>query len=61
MGGEKNALVEFTRFSMGSPPRGRGKVLVKAAYADWLGITPAWAGKNWRTSVTISEMTDYPC
>ena len=61
MGGEKWAGVEDFMSYIGSPPRGRGKDgVVPADITSRLGSPPP-GGENWRTSVTISEMTDYPC
>ena len=44
-GGEKCCLRSVQCFQRGSPPRGRGKVLVVGIVLHRAGITPAWAGK----------------
>ena len=46
VGGEKIASCTVCRVSMGSPPRGRGKVSAFLAGITTEGITPAWAGKS---------------
>ena len=46
MGGEKQAVRQQALFHLGSPPRGRGKVLLLIAGNPQKGITPAWAGKS---------------
>ena len=60
-GGEKMLPLRKHKVKLGSPPRGRGKGKDYATAETMQGITPAWAGKSWRTLVTISEMTDFPC
>ena len=44
----------------GSPPRMRGKVKVFAHLSEVSGITPAYAGKSVRFSVTTSPVRDHP-
>ena len=46
MGGEKLLTCERIDFRLGSPPRGRGKVLCGLVIAPGVRITPAWAGKS---------------
>ena len=46
VGGEKVNRKEPRLTDLGSPPRGRGKVLPCPALPDVPGITPAWAGKS---------------
>ena len=51
MGGEKIHMLLCVPSAYGSPPRGRGKVLLLLDNLLLLGITPAWAGKScpeWR-------------
>ena len=60
MGGEKFALPIWFIASMGSPPRGRGKVpkLSKELQALW--ITPAWAGKSIQPDKWLDSWQDHP-
>ena len=46
VGGEKADTLGEVLMEMGSPPRGRGKGENMNAYAEGIGITPAWAGKR---------------
>ena len=46
VGGEKFQKPIDMLQDMGSPPRGRGKVLEFALVFRWCRITPAWAGKS---------------
>ena len=46
VGGEKFQKPIDMLQDMGSPPRGRGKVLEFALVFRWCRITPAWAGKR---------------
>ena len=46
VGGEKLGQRVPISFSLGSPPRGRGKVAVDHFLHSAAGITPAWAGKS---------------
>ena len=46
VGGEKDAFSSSKEIVQGSPPRGRGKVLLLIAGNPQKGITPAWAGKR---------------
>ena len=44
----------------GSPPRVRGKVDVIGVAARAAGITPACAGKRWRTACCRGRLRDHP-
>ena len=46
VGGEKPAGGRLGTGDGGSPPRGRGKALLRQLISRWGGITPAWAGKR---------------
>ena len=46
MGGEKAATFRAVCGPMGSPPHGRGKVLLEVYDSYTHRITPAWAGKS---------------
>ena len=46
MGGEKHQDESSVMELQGSPPHGRGKVLIFLALALGQRITPAWAGKS---------------
>ena len=60
MGGEK-LLAFFLRRSLpGSPPHGRGKVCSLSSGLYSLRITPAWAGKSFRTSKQQQSTKDHP-
>ena len=60
MGGEKwwrcGSLLQIR----GSPPRGRGKVFAAALCIDFLGITPAWAGKSLFCFTAAVPIQDHP-
>ena len=60
MGGEKCCPLVCTIWLMGSPPRGRGKVFFKALCETAFGITPAWAGKRFRFSLSSLYVWDHP-
>ena len=75
MGGEKNKELEGVWLPMGSPPRGRGKVLYRVpevvpvspphrrgkAYEQLQsGITPAQAGKRRQSSHCLRPDRDHP-
>ena len=60
MGGEKTDDRLKGLRDLGSPPRGRGKVLPPLIAAVQLRITPAWAGKSlWFASFQASAK-DHP-
>ena len=46
VGGEKNNHIIDNQYGKGSPPRGRGKVVVVIVSGAPTRITPAWAGKS---------------
>ena len=46
VGGEKPAVAAHVRAQLGSPPHGRGKVVLRQVAGAPAGITPAWAGKR---------------
>ena len=60
VGGEKYSRPSYSRISMGSPPRGRGKVHVIHLPMVFRGITPAWAGKRQRYSSELQSVEDHP-
>ena len=60
MGGEKKVVVLAYLAGQGSPPRGRGKVLLLNVGDCVTGITPAWAGKRERESVLFNVYEDHP-
>ena len=60
MGGEKSPLLFAILTLIGSPPRGRGKVLKKRSLTCWLGITPAWAGKRGQNYHYSERPQDHP-
>ena len=60
MGREKIEPFHADCIAHGSPPRGRGKGHGCHQTAVVVGITPAWAGKNWPTASTTSTGWDHP-
>ena len=50
VGGEKLTFIIVKPPFLGSPPRGRGKAVLEIHTELNHGITPAWAGKRWRSS-----------
>ena len=50
VGGEKYSRPSYSRISMGSPPRGRGKGNQAFSWYGSSRITPAWAGKRLKRS-----------
>ena len=50
VGGEKTGAMQLLGTGLGSPPRGRGKVLCRRSIARRYRITPAWAGKRLKRS-----------
>ena len=60
MGGEKFAWFTTPLLYSGSPPRGRGKVFCVALCIDFLGITPAWAGKSKIWNEWFRDEKDHP-
>ena len=60
VGGEKFQKPIDMLQDMGSPPRGRGKVLEFALVFRWCRITPAWAGKSISQTSTMKPARDHP-
>ena len=60
VGGEKPVAMHSSMMSLGSPPRGRGKVWLCAGPRPHLGITPAWAGKRGPGPVKLGRSRDHP-
>ena len=60
VGGEKPARRRAFKRPTGSPPRGRGKVLAALMPENRLGITPAWAGKRYTSTVSMVACWDHP-
>ena len=60
MGGEKAHLEHDDEQQVGSPPHGRGKVVVVAAFGCCRRITPAWAGKSSRRRCVCRCRRDHP-
>ena len=60
MGGEKLIQQSNGQTSMGSPPRGRGKVSNGIINAFGLRITPAWAGKRRQNPHRAPLHRDHP-
>ena len=60
MGGEKPPGDGGENELLGSPPRGRGKVLRCAEALLHLGITPAWAGKSCNCRWNLPCCKDHP-
>ena len=50
----------FVQWPSGSPPRGRGKVLLHALLDLLDGITPAWAGKRGCGPLPVARSRDHP-
>ena len=60
MGGEKCYVGESKSNETGSPPRGRGKVVLNCKSLPQLGITPAWAGKSETVCLPVLRRWDHP-
>ena len=60
MGGEKNVMPILPLWMLGSPPRGRGKVIVYITAWRVAGITPALAGKSFPVTLSRMACTDHP-
>ena len=58
--GEKIMFMVIPPYSLGSPPRMRGKVLFKALREGTLGITPAYAGKRNAIELELIRRGDHP-
>ena len=51
--GEKSGSRSDDRVAKGSPPRMRGKVTIVDVRGVFLGITPAYAGKSFRSAILL--------
>ena len=60
VGGEKCALLRILPLTLGSPPRGRGKVSVLLNNDFHIRITPAWAGKRCFQIGLFHRRRDHP-
>ena len=60
VGGEKLSSILSSSSTVGSPPRGRGKVPCVFPFLLPYGITPAWAGKSLSSSSTAFMDKDHP-
>ena len=60
VGGEKYRFSRTSTCTKGSPPRGRGKVLVTRSFVSRTGITPAWAGKSLSRPPAGGRVRDHP-
>ena len=60
VGGEKLTTDSLELASLGSPPRGRGKVPSAPFRVSWARITPAWAGKRYPRRRTAWNQRDHP-
>ena len=60
MGGEKFFKTIIFGCSLGSPPRGRGKVDTDCILNRTERITPAWAGKSCFGEVCVDGLEDHP-
>ena len=60
MGGEKPSTFVIFAHSIGSPPRGRGKVSVHTTFRLRKWITPAWAGKSEVSKYAAKPGEDHP-
>ena len=58
--GEKCDFADECTSPLGSPPRVRGKVLLKLEYTFAIRITPACAGKRKREPLTKHMVKDHP-
>ena len=60
MGGEKRQKSPPRPARQGSPPRRRGKAVLRELIEDHAGITPAWAGKSARGLTLWAGCGDHP-
>ena len=60
VGGEKIRAATNHSSTLGSPPRGRGKVVRSGVHRCCRGITPAWAGKRQLWRLSMSRHWDHP-
>ena len=58
--GEKSAKMSCCALALGSPPRMRGKAVLKGGDKDIYGITPAYAGKRAPNGETTKPARDHP-
>ena len=58
--GEKRNIPRFAAFSVGSPPRVRGKAAPRAVIRQQIGITPACAGKSRARLYDLALVQDHP-
>ena len=58
--GEKLRIFAYPDIVMGSPPRVRGKVVLRVALCIGVGITPACAGKSDSPRNCITAFRDHP-
>ena len=58
--GEKSSKRHDGVIPPGSPPPMRGKVVLSAAFAAGVGITPAYAGKSFSIRWGIFFLQDHP-
>ena len=61
MCGEKSKLGLMRLWTVGSPPRVRGKALHFNPHRTGFGITPAYAGKSSRNETCWHRPWDHPC
>ena len=60
VGGEKKRRALSVSAFLGSPPHGRGKVVLRQVAGAPAGITPAWAGKSICLALPITAPRDHP-
>ena len=60
MGGEKFPSSSLPQTYCGSPPRGRGKVILHPMHCPHGRITPAWAGKSHFFVIRVVQPKDHP-
>ena len=60
VGGEKSSADQRFMRTLGSPPRGRGKVAIAAPLDVVDRITPAWAGKSQPMPPSVPRVRDHP-
>ena len=58
--GENAGVKSVTRMPAGSPPRMRGKLRITSDFRNVVGITPADAGKTFRSKFSPREIQDHP-
>ena len=60
VGGEKLTSLTVKALSPGSPPHGRGKVVIRVISKPGVRITPAWAGKSEQNPGGTGPDGDHP-